>query len=77
MHHAIANASDIGKNCLFKPYCIIGSENLSLPRKSFILYQLNVFFVCNHVTFHPNNGQSKNLWIISPIRMVVARKTER
>jgi hypothetical protein len=23
-----------------------------------------LFFVCNHVTFHPNDGQSNNLWII-------------
>ena len=23
-----------------------------------------IFFVCNHVNFHPNNAQSNNLWTI-------------
>ena len=37
-----------------------------------------LFFVCNHVTFHPNDGQSNNLWtIFLTIRIVVVRKTER
>jgi hypothetical protein len=27
-------------------------------------HEMHKFFVCNHVTFHPNDGQSNNLWTI-------------
>ena len=28
------------------------------------IYKTILFFVCYHMTFHPNDGQSNNLWMI-------------
>ena len=36
----------------------------SFESKHVALVSVFSFFVCNHVTVHPNDGQSNNLWVI-------------
>jgi hypothetical protein len=57
--HALYSFTSSGK-CM-KSQVILSVTKSSHPVKFFLL-----FFVCNHVTFYPNGGQSNHIYIDNP-----------